>query len=224
MKDPRVSCICLTYKRVHFLSRAVECFLTQTYEDTELLIVYSLSDTDTVDYIASLAHPKIRTLGLRKGTVASLGELRNVAVRHARGHFIATWDDDDYHAPDRLTCQLAEIERTGKDACFLARWYVYDKTVRRTFVSRWRMWEGTMVCKKQILPAYAPLDKAEDTPIMTSLEKLGVIAALDAPALYVYVIHGQNTWDRQHFLGHVLRNATELSSEENERIQALLEA
>ena len=47
---PLVTCLCLTRNRRGFLPRAIECFVAQTYEERELLIV-----DDGDDSIADLA-------------------------------------------------------------------------------------------------------------------------------------------------------------------------
>ena len=36
---PLVTCVCLTRNRREFLPRAIECFLAQTYEPRELLVL-----------------------------------------------------------------------------------------------------------------------------------------------------------------------------------------
>lgn len=221
MANPKISCICLTRHRVPLLKQAVNYFLQQTYEDSELVIVYDPEDMATEEHVAQITHPRIRALAAPSGQL-SLGELRNWGVEFARGEYVATWDDDDYHAPARLRRQMRQIEVSGKDACFLSRWMVHDTAENRTYLSRPRNCEGTMLCKKAVLPRYPAVAKAEDTPLMLALEKQNAIVSLDAPELYVYVIHGKNTWDRSHFVNSVLGNCIELAERENAKVTALL--
>ena len=42
---------------------------------------------------------------------ASIGEKRTAAVHAARGDVILHWDDDDFHAPKRVSAQVAPIAR-----------------------------------------------------------------------------------------------------------------
>ena len=78
-----------------------------------------------------------------------------------------------------------------------------------------------MVCRKSVIPIYPPVNKAEDTALMLLLEARDSIISLDEPALYVYVAHSGNTWERSHFVDRVMKNADELSLQQNEKIAAL---
>src|SRR4029453_9700981 len=50
---------------------------------------------------------------------ATIGAKRNLAIEQASGDLIAHWDDDDWHAPHRLTTQVAALLRAGGDLCGL---------------------------------------------------------------------------------------------------------
>ena len=221
LSNPKISCICLTRRRVAFLRRSVEYFLLQSFQDAELVVVHGIDDIETSRFLETLPHARIRAVVAAHDQGLSLGDLRNIGVHAARGEFVAIWDDDDYHAPHRLERQFNRIAESGKDACFLLRWTVYDSLENRSYVTHPRHCEGTMLCRKSVLPAYASVNKAEDTSVMMRLEEIDAISSLDDPTLYVYVAHASNTWDRGHFVDLVMKNANELSVQQNERIAAL---
>ena len=77
------------------LRRAVNCFLDQTYEPRELIVVHRSDDSATRNYLDGLQQALIRTVELPVRPKISLGELRNFAIQASRGRYIATWDDDD---------------------------------------------------------------------------------------------------------------------------------
>src|SRR6202012_3652619 len=43
----------------------------------------------------------------------SLGALRNLSWREARGEIVCIWDDDDLHHPERLARQVAALRAGG---------------------------------------------------------------------------------------------------------------
>ena len=59
-----------------------------------------------------------------------------------------------------------------------------------------------MLCARDRLPAYPEQRRGEDTVLVMELTKTARIALLDAPQLYVYVCHGQNTFEAEHFEPH----------------------
>jgi glycosyltransferase involved in cell wall biosynthesis len=193
-----VSCLTVTRRRVGLLARAVACFRSQTVESRELVIVYDGDDTETARYVEGLGDPQIR--GVKATKRHRLGWLRNIAVSGARGEFVAQWDDDDWSSPNRLQAQLRAIRNSGKDACALSRWTVYDTASERSYLSYVRPWEGSLVARRSALPNYdGSLSRAEDTPVVETLVERGQLVLLNRPDLYIYVHHGANTWEASHF-------------------------
>ena len=97
-----VSCAMVTKQRLNVLPRAVAWFQRQSYPDRELIVVND-ADDGTKEYLAALRDKRIVYI---RPEQACLGELRNVAVTHARGTYLAQWDDDDWYHPDRLALQV----------------------------------------------------------------------------------------------------------------------
>ena len=202
------------------LYRAVGCFKQQTLQDAELVIVHDHDDEATARYAKQIEGATIRAVRAPPGL--KLGGLRNLAVASARAKFVAQWDDDDWYAPDRLRLQLKQLKRTGRQACVLGRWTIYDTRTGRAFISRRRRWEGSLVAERAALGAYdESQSRGEDTPIVRALHERGQLALLDRPDLYIYVFHGANTFDRQHWEQH-FAGGQPLSLEETERVKSKL--
>jgi hypothetical protein len=85
------------YGGVAWAEEALACFVDQAYEGPrELLIVNSFPEqTLTGDF------PNVRIINLPQRP-PSLGELRNICVREAKGEVIAIWDSDDIALPNHL--------------------------------------------------------------------------------------------------------------------------
>jgi tetratricopeptide (TPR) repeat protein len=195
---PEVSCLCVTRSRPDLLRRAIYCFDRQTVSPRQLVVVVEDDDLATLDLLRGFeGRDDVRPVVVRRDPKMPLGELRNIAVQNATGEYVAQWDDDDFYHPERLAAQLSEIRRTGRRACVLRRWVIYKDG--RAVVSSYRHWEGSLMCRRADMPAYPPLHRGEDTPVIEQLEATGKIAALDRPELYVYAFHGGNTWHGPHW-------------------------
>ena len=217
---PAVSCLTVTHNRVELLRRAVHCFRQQTIDNAEIVIVYDEGDLSTARYAKEIEGAAVRPVRVPAGL--SLGALRNLAVANAHGRFVAQWDDDDWHAPDRLRLQMRHLKRKGKDACILSRWMLYDETTGQGFLSGRRGLEGTLVARRTALDSYdTTLSRSEDVPVVQALHRRGRVALLDRPDLYVYVFHGRNTFDHAHFQ-KMFAGSTLLGTAEAELIRAKL--
>ena len=136
------------------LRRAVNCFLDQTYEPRELIVVHRSDDSATRNYLDGLQQALIRTVELPVRPKISLGELRNIAIQASRGRYIATWDDDDWHSPLRLAGQIELMRASGKSACLLMRLVLFDQLTQQSYLSGPRLWEASLVAERHVLGRY----------------------------------------------------------------------
>ncbi len=219
-RNPLVSCLCVTRGRVGLLRQSVACFLSQSYNPRELVIVYDGEDVATRDFIGTLDSPSIR--GVEAPPRLVLGASRNLALASSRGFYIAQWDDDDWHAPSRLTEQVAALQRGDKSGCVLERLTIFDMASEKAHLSHRRSWEGSLVARRDSVPPFPELTRAEDTPVIEQMCEQGKLVLLDCPELYVYVYHGSNTWDRKHWDGFLLRWSQPLPEEISRQVMAHL--
>ncbi|AQR73125.1 glycosyltransferase [Sphingomonas sp. LM7] len=113
---PRISAIMPTADRRRFVPAAIAQFLAQERDDAELVIL-----DDGADSVADLIPGDPRIRYVREEARRILGDKRNQLCELSRGEVIVHWDDDDWHAPDRLARQLAAIEANGADIVGLDR-------------------------------------------------------------------------------------------------------
>lgn len=207
----RVLITCLTVTqpdRLKELDRGIRCFARQTYPERELVVVH---DGDRG------LHRRLRRmidgpLGgearvVRAEAGASLGELRNLSVRHAHGELVCQWDDDDLYHPARLERQHRRLVETGSDFCFLTDQLHWFQNTGEFFWDDWNvepypmnLIQGTLMGRRAMMPAYPSLSLGEDTPVLQALHRRGVkLAALDGHGyLYIYTYSGKNAWDLAH--------------------------
>jgi GT2 family glycosyltransferase len=195
---PRVSCLMVTKNRPALAIRAVDCYRRQTYRNRELIILDDGTDQALEQYVQSLAEPDIRFIRLEPQG-KTLGELRNLAVESSGGEFVAQWDDDDLSDPNRLEIQMAAILNSRSDACLLRRHMIWFPARRRLAISNERHWESSFVCRKDCMPAYPALRKGEDTAVIDQIVADRRVISLDYPQLYLYIFHGANTFEEEHW-------------------------
>lgn len=108
--NPLVSCVMPTWNRRPFIKAAIDCWLKQTYENKELIV---LDDGD--DKVRDLIPMKkgIRYIRLKE-RVSSTGMKRNKCCELAKGELICHFDDDDWSDPTRIERQVQLLRESGK--------------------------------------------------------------------------------------------------------------
>lgn len=97
-----------TFNKADVLSEAVASIVNQTFADWELLIVDDGSTDATPEILAGFSDPRIRVFSL--STNVGRSAARNLALRHARGRYVAICDSDDVSAPTRFAEQVAFLD------------------------------------------------------------------------------------------------------------------
>ena len=116
-----VSCIMPTYNRRHFVPRAIEYFLRQDYAAKELIVV-----DDGSDPVGGVIAKDDQIHYIRLNQKLTIGAKRNLACERARGELIVHWDDDDWHAPHRISYQVEHLLRTQVEICGINILLFYD--------------------------------------------------------------------------------------------------
>lgn len=105
-----VSIIMPSYNTGKYIAEAIASVIAQTYTNWELIIVDDASTDNTAEVVAKFAESaeanaqKIRFLQNLHNSGAAV--CRNLALREARGKWIAFLDSDDLWAPEKLQKQL----------------------------------------------------------------------------------------------------------------------
>jgi glycosyltransferase involved in cell wall biosynthesis len=196
---PLVSCLMVTRDRFELAQFSIRCFQRQSWPNRELIVLDGSADDRLRDWIASLGDPALRWISSR-GLNEPLGALRNRSIAAAHGDVFCIWDDDDLQHPVRLEVAVAAMAATRAPVCFLARemlWMIGDRRIGVLARDPWPQ-EGTLMALRSAGLRYPALERAEDTPAVRDLLLRHQGILVDAPELYVYAIHGNNTWDRGH--------------------------
>ncbi len=184
------------------LARAVACFKMQSYPNKELIVVYEEDDQPTAGYVRQCNDKEVFFLCVRTASGYTLGELRNIGIEKAAGEFICQWDDDDWYHSGRLERQYNELLRNNRHGAVLTHWMVYDAVRKNAYISNQRIWEGSILCRKatMLLKPYESKRIGEDTATTDYLAAENHLHLIDdQPGLYIYIYHGNNTWNADHW-------------------------
>lgn len=109
MKKPLVSVILPTYNRSKMVSRAIRSVLYQTYPFFELIIVDDGSTDDTEQVLATFRDKRIQHIRCEKNRGGPTA--RNMAIKRAKGEYVAFQDSDDEWMPKKLEKHISLFER-----------------------------------------------------------------------------------------------------------------
>jgi len=110
---PCISIITPSYNSLRFIGETIRSVQSQSYKNWEMLIVDDASTDHSAVKIKEMieADSRIRLLSLEENMGAA--KARNIAIKEARGRYIAFLDSDDIWLPNKLETQLLFMEGTN---------------------------------------------------------------------------------------------------------------
>lgn len=131
--QPLVSVVIPTYNHAHFLGRALQSVLDQTYTKWEAIVIDNHSQDNTDEVVHSFGDPRISLMKIRNNGVIAAS--RNMGIRSATGEWIAFLDSDDCWYPEKLEIALNGIkENPSIDVCSTDEMLVDQSTGRRALL------------------------------------------------------------------------------------------
>jgi glycosyltransferase involved in cell wall biosynthesis len=212
-----VSCIMPTRNRPGFVRAAIDCFLRQTYQEKELII---LDDSDAPGSVEiDSAWPIKYVLDERK----PLGAKRNDCCELAIGEIICHLDDDDYSTPDRIEFQVALLEQSKKPVTGFGVMYFWDtihKAARLYRSGNPGYVCGTSLCYRRDFwetHKFKEIAEKEDNAFVDPILKQ--IAASNDPSHMVARIHESNTSSKTGIIGTISNEILMSGFWENEEMR-----
>lgn len=194
MNKPLVSCIMPTANRQRYLELAIDYFLQQDYQNSELIILDDGKDS-AVGLIP--VNPKIRYF--YSDPIGTIGVKRNAACEKARGEIIIHWDDDDWYAPDWISRQVEAQEVSGADITGLNRVIFFSPSLNKRYMyedtEEDKPWlcGATMAYKKKFWEkhSFVDLQVGEDYDFVWNSG--AKTFALDYLEGFIAILHANNT-------------------------------
>ena len=158
----KVSVIIPTHNRPHFLARAVESVLAQTYHNVEAVVVDdnapgSSARKRTADVMRRFRNNS-RVIYVQGDHPLGGGPARNLGIEKARGTYITFLDDDDEYLPLKVETQLRFTIENDLEMSFTDV-YLHDgngrlvEYRRHTYVTDW---SNTELMRQHILHSLGP--------------------------------------------------------------------
>jgi len=207
--QPKVSCLTVTADRKHLMKRAVLCFQNQTYKNKELVIIDDGAQ-DLGDILTDLPADQVKYVKLEKKPENTLGKLRNRSLDEANGDFLVQWDDDDWYHPERIAIQ-AQTLMAGYDACCLSGALMHldeELYMHHPYVGYLPDGiPGSIMHRADADIRYPHTRRAEDTVYLNEwMEQRYLQLPDDYSHLFIRCYHGNNTWEKDHFLRRIRNN------------------
>lgn len=188
-----VSCLMPTANRRAHVPRAIACFLGQTYDHRELVIL-----DDGADAVDDLIPDDPRIHYYHSNKRLPHGQKLEWLAQIARGDFFAFWDDDDWHGPARLETQVGAL-RAGADVVLLERFIGYDLPCGHAYVWDWRSFgssaDGTAAFTRKFYrngPPFSPEERHPGRAVLLAQPRAKV-AWIDGNDLYMQILHDANS-------------------------------
>jgi glycosyltransferase involved in cell wall biosynthesis len=191
-RKPVVSCILATGNRLAFTRQAIRCFLRQTFDDAELIVV-----DDGVESAAELCAGLLRVRHIRLTEPTTLGSKLNIGVEHSTGALIQKLDDDDFYAQDFLARSVGAL-REAQEERAIVTWDCFtillagEKRVR--YSGHGWTTGGTLCFRRQLWEQRPFRDEPRRVDAWFVEDHGSRLVRVCAPELYMLVRHGRNTW------------------------------
>ena len=212
---PLVSCLMVTQEgRLSSSKRAVTQYAAQSWSNKEIIVVCDGSKKYNTILKKELLqiHENIKFVFLEKKYL--LGQLRNISVQEANGEIVCQWDDDDQYHHKRIELQLQKMLKEKTDFSFLTDQLHYFEDSNELFWVDWKRDSeghfhsfspsivaipGTLMARKKCMPPYVNVKLGEDSYLIDDISPEYNISLLEGIGwVYLYVYHGQNSFDRKH--------------------------
>ena len=110
---PFISVIMNCYNSARYLREALDSVVAQTFTDWEIIFWDNRSTDDSAEFFKGYSDGRFRYFLAPEHT--TLGKARNLAMKQARGEWVAFLDCDDLWLPQKLELQVAIINDEGTE-------------------------------------------------------------------------------------------------------------
>ncbi len=123
--NPTVSVIIPSYNYGHYLVRALDSVLAQSYQDFEIIVADDCSIDSTANIMEYYTKNYRRVRYVRQKTNVGHAKNRNTAIDIAQGEFIAMLDADDWLHPEYLATCMPQFKKKNVGVVYTANMFHY---------------------------------------------------------------------------------------------------
>lgn len=178
-----------TRGRQAFAKQALDCFMSQTYPNKELVI---LDDSDEPSFPDGVDIPGVRYYS---GERRNIPTKRNLCCGYAKDGIIMHFDSDDWSAPERMADQVNRMMESGKEFTGYHTMLFHSPNGVFRYQGRKNYAIGTSFAFTKSFWNRHPFPEAKDLSSDNAVVygSPGELISVDAGQLMVARIHGGNT-------------------------------
>lgn len=190
----KVSCLTITMNRLNLLKNSIEMFLSQTYVNKEMVIVYHNEDHNTKNYLISLNIENIIPIEYNQDSM-NIGNKRNFGINYCTGDYIMVWDDDDLYHQDRISTYIKNIG--NYDAICSNTLIMFDLDINNIYMNHYKEngWENTLLFKNLPEYRYGNISNYEDTYLLNILNDKKKLIHYDFAKYQIYIRWNHNNFN-----------------------------
>ena len=121
---PLVSVVIPTYNHAHFLQKALQSVVDQTYDNLEILVINNFSTDGTEHIASSFSDQKVILHNFHNDGIIAAS--RNHGMMQARGEYVAFLDSDDIWYPTKIEECILALQSGADIACHGEFWVAQD--------------------------------------------------------------------------------------------------
>ncbi|MDA4127892.1 MAG: glycosyltransferase family 2 protein [Thaumarchaeota archaeon] len=126
MTIPEISVIMPNFNKGRYVSSAIDSVLSQTLGDLELIIVDDGSTDGSLKIVEDYVEKDVRVQLIKHASNLGAARSRNEGLRAAKSEVISFLDSDDLYAPDKLSEQMAALQREVHPCVVYCDWWGMD--------------------------------------------------------------------------------------------------
>ncbi len=149
-KKPLVSIIMNCLNGEKYLKFSLHSVINQNYKNWELIFWDNKSTDNSVNVLKSVRDSRIKYFKAKKRTV--LYEARNLAIKKAKGEFIAFLDVDDFWSKDKLSKQIPKFKNSKIGLVYSNFYKYYNSNKKQKIAFKNKLPKGKVV--KSIIKNY----------------------------------------------------------------------
>lgn len=136
MEKKMISVVMPVYNASHFIGKAVESVLSQTYQNIELIMVDDCSKDNSLEIARSYQERDHRIRILEQKKNQGVAKARNRGILEAQGDYIALIDSDDIWVSTKLEKQLRLLEEKNAQIAYCSYDFIdeNDKEILKPFI------------------------------------------------------------------------------------------
>lgn len=200
-----VTVLCTTYNRRKYIPAMLACFLSQTFTDSELLVIDDGSDR-VEDLIPT--NPRIRYVHVERleGVANTIAHKVNMLKDLSCGEFIIKFDDDDWSAPGRIAHSLFVLKQSKRAVLSYENVLVWDVNTHKAYRfsptgTGWTYGAGMMWKRDYASRHTLPLHTNDDLSIAYVARTTGQLVIVPSGDLLVTRSHGNHAGSGFEYFG-----------------------